>query len=72
MYICVCKGVTDRQIRQALKSGCHSLRDLRDHLGVASQCGKCACHAQQLVRAHHAAEANTTAILHFPLLPATA
>jgi bacterioferritin-associated ferredoxin len=41
MYVCLCKGITDAQIRAAVEDGANSLRDLRTTLGVASQCGKC-------------------------------
>jgi bacterioferritin-associated ferredoxin len=41
MYVCLCKGITDTQIRAAVEDGANSLRDLRATLGVASQCGKC-------------------------------
>lgn len=41
MYVCLCKGITDRQIKAAIDDGASSLRQLRKALGVASQCGKC-------------------------------
>jgi bacterioferritin-associated ferredoxin len=50
MYVCLCQGVTDGQIRDAIYEGCCSYRDVRETLGVASQCGKCACLAKQVVR----------------------
>ena len=50
MYVCLCEGVTDGQIRDAIFEGCCSYRDVRTTLGVASQCGKCACLAKQVVR----------------------
>ena len=50
MYVCLCEGVTDGQIRDAIYEGCCSYRDVRETLGVASQCGKCACLAKQVVR----------------------
>ena len=50
MYVCLCEGVTDGQIRDAIYGGCCSYRDVRASLGVASQCGKCACLAKQVVR----------------------
>ena len=50
MYICLCKGVTDSQIRQAVCQGACSIRELRQRLGVASQCGKCGHCAQSLLR----------------------
>ncbi|MDP3845533.1 MAG: bacterioferritin-associated ferredoxin [Pseudomonas sp.] len=50
MYVCLCQGVTDGQIREAIYDGCCSYRDVRETLGVANQCGKCACLAKQVVR----------------------
>jgi bacterioferritin-associated ferredoxin len=50
MYVCLCQGVTDGQIRAAIYDGCCSYRAVRETLGVASQCGKCACLAKQVVR----------------------
>ncbi len=49
MYVCLCNGITEGQIRDAVSEGAHSLRDLRQRLGVASCCGKCADCAQQVV-----------------------
>ena len=42
MYVCLCKGVTDTQIKEAVADGASSLRAVRMQLGVASQCGRCA------------------------------
>ncbi|WP_296251994.1 bacterioferritin-associated ferredoxin [Pseudomonas sp. UBA4194] len=50
MYVCLCQGVTDGQIREAIYDGCCSYRDVRETLGVAMQCGKCACLAKEVVR----------------------
>ncbi len=50
MYVCICKKVTDRQIRQAVRRGAHRMRDLREALGVASECGKCAECARAVLR----------------------
>lgn len=55
MYVCLCTGITDTQIRQALESGCGNLRDLRHKLGVGKQCGKCLVAASELLRAPPAA-----------------
>ena len=49
MYVCLCKGVTDCQIREAVCEGACSMRELRKCLGVATQCGRCACHARQVL-----------------------
>ena len=50
MYVCVCKGITDTQIRAAVEDGASSLRDVRTTLGVASQCGKCGMLTRQILR----------------------
>jgi bacterioferritin-associated ferredoxin len=50
MYVCICKGITDTQIRAAVEDGASSLRDVRNTLGVASQCGKCGILTREIVR----------------------
>ena len=42
MYVCICKQITCGQIRTAASEGVGSVRELKERLGVASQCGKCA------------------------------
>jgi bacterioferritin-associated ferredoxin len=42
MYICICQKITCGQIRAAASEGVSSVQDLKQQLGVASQCGKCA------------------------------
>lgn len=49
MYVCICTGTTDRQIKQAVAEGAHSLPALQLELGVATQCGECACLAQEVL-----------------------
>ena len=51
MYICICRGVTERHIRSAAERGVRSMRELRAEFGVASCCGKCGRHARELLRA---------------------
>ena len=41
MIVCVCKAVSDRHIRTAVKGGACSLRDITRELGVGTCCGKC-------------------------------
>ena len=43
MYICLCKNVTDRDIRRMVQNyGMTTMRQLREELGVSTQCGRCA------------------------------
>jgi len=50
MYVCLCRGITDTQIRSAVEGGASSLREVRDTLGVADQCGKCGFLTREIVR----------------------
>lgn len=50
MYVCLCHGITDRHIREAISEGCCNYKEVRKTLGVGTQCGKCACVAKSVVR----------------------
>jgi len=51
MIICVCKAVSDRHIKSAVKGGAASLRDLTRDLGVGTCCGKCLPEAKSALSA---------------------
>lgn len=59
MYVCLCNGVTDTQIKDAVDNGCQRMRDLRAQLGVTKQCGKCASHALEVLTQAKAQQALT-------------
>lgn len=42
MYICLCHGITDTQIRTCFRNGARTLGALSGQLGIATQCGGCA------------------------------
>jgi len=48
MIVCLCNPVSDKDIRRCVADGCDSFRDMATHLGVARQCGRCACLAKQI------------------------
>ena len=50
MYVCLCKGITDTQIRAAIQEGANSFTKVRNTLGVASQCGKCGILTREILR----------------------
>ncbi len=58
MIICVCRRVSDHQIRQAAADGAHSLECLQFDLGVATQCGRCADCASRVLCDARAAGSN--------------
>ena len=41
MYICICNGVTDSDIRQAAEAGCGSMAELTMRTGAGACCGSC-------------------------------
>ncbi len=49
MYVCVCNAVTDRDIGGAVASGCSSLQELREQLGVGACCGRCTGCAREVL-----------------------
>jgi len=50
MYICICNAVTERDIHAAVSDGCHSMRHLREALGVCSSCGRCGQSALEVLK----------------------
>ena len=41
MYVCVCRGVTNGDIRRAVEDGCESFHELQEETGCGQQCGTC-------------------------------
>ncbi|WP_372863411.1 bacterioferritin-associated ferredoxin [Spongiibacter sp.] len=52
MYVCLCKGITDTQIRDAIDNGQSNFSALRRELDLASQCGKCGSLARSIFDDH--------------------
>lgn len=49
MYICLCNGLTDRDIRRAAAAGDGSVAQLYRSLGCAPRCGKCVPTVREMV-----------------------
>ncbi|MCF2949979.1 (2Fe-2S)-binding protein [Paraglaciecola aquimarina] len=50
MYVCLCHGITDKMIKQAvLEDGVGNMRELKNNLGVGSKCGTCVQLAQSII-----------------------
>jgi len=72
MYVCLCKGVTDHTIRNAVADGVTSMRELRQMYGVASQCGCCkSCAKEVLAEALATNNERERRFLNLPSLPTT-
>jgi bacterioferritin-associated ferredoxin len=50
MYVCVCKAVTDTQIRTAIDNGVCTRRQLTQCFGVGKDCGKCNKEVKELLK----------------------
>jgi bacterioferritin-associated ferredoxin len=49
MYVCICNAITDKEIKCAVYKGAKCLNSLQKTLPVATQCGSCACLAEEIV-----------------------
>ena len=49
MYVCICKQVTDSEIRDICREGCVGFDEIQKRTGVSSQCGKCCELAKSIV-----------------------
>ena len=52
VYVCICTGVTDRQIREAAASGVRSVAELTMRTGCGATCGTCLETAAGILDAH--------------------
>ena len=57
MYVCLCNGVTDREIREVAAAGCRTLPELTMRTGCGASCGSCLSMAQDILDEVHAAQA---------------
>lgn len=51
MYVCVCNGVSDREVRAAIDAGATTVRELCTQLPLANRCGRCADAVRELLDA---------------------
>lgn len=51
MYVCICHGFTDSQVRDLTAQGCRSLSQVyRSLSGEPPQCGKCVPYVRDMLR----------------------
>jgi bacterioferritin-associated ferredoxin len=51
LYVCICNGITEADIRRAAEAGCSSLPELTMRTGVGACCGTCIDTASALLDA---------------------
>ncbi len=49
MYVCLCHGMTDGNVREAARGGAASAKDVFERHGVTPDCGCCAAHVSALI-----------------------
>lgn len=60
MLVCHCRGVSDRQIKRAVKNGACTLRDVARETGAGMRCGGCRSNVAQVVQEALKAEFRAT------------
>jgi bacterioferritin-associated ferredoxin len=60
MYVCICNGITDHQIREAAAAGCGSVAELTMRTGAGATCGSCLALAGEILE-------ETRSRIEFPL-----
>ena len=63
MYVCICNGVTDHQIREAAEQGVATVGELTMRTGCGASCGSCLDMAADLLH-----KARNTSPLGLPVL----
>ena len=49
MYVCLCRGITDQDIKEAMQNGASSFKEVRELLDIATCCGRCAPEARAII-----------------------
>lgn len=49
MYVCLCRGITDQDIKDAIQDGAETYRDIREQLDLGTCCGRCAPEARSIL-----------------------
>jgi bacterioferritin-associated ferredoxin len=52
MYVCLCTGVTDREIRETITEGASSVEEVSYCTGAGTRCGSCVGAIAKLVEDH--------------------
>ena len=67
MYVCICNGITERQVREVAAAGCRSVSELTMRTGAGAGCGSCLELAAQILDEHVLGKTQAASAL--PVLP---
>lgn len=71
MYICLCNGVSDREICKAVEEGACSVEEIMYCTGAGTRCGSCIPEIEELLEAN-AEDASASSHRHLNVLPPSA
>ena len=57
MYVCLCVGVTNQTVANAVAAGAKTSKDVADVCGAGSECGRCRRTVRAIIDSRRAAEA---------------
>jgi bacterioferritin-associated ferredoxin len=69
MYVCLCLGVTDRDVRRAVDGGACTAAEVIACTGAGTRCGTCRSTVGAIVAAHADAQAPAPSRRHLELVP---
>ena len=49
MLVCVCNGISDKDIDSAIHEGATECRQIRGSLGIGKCCGQCTSYAKEMI-----------------------
>ena len=61
MYVCLCVGVTNQTVTDAVTAGARTSRDVAAACGAGSECGRCRRTVRAVIEAQSAVEAHARA-----------
>ena len=50
MFVCLCKSVTDHQIKKSVENGVTSFSGMQTQLEVSTVCGSCECEVKKIIQ----------------------
>ena len=50
MYVCLCEGINESTIKNAVLKGCNTVKAIRDKTGAAKNCCKCVEEIQNIIK----------------------
>ena len=52
MYVCMCKALCDKRIREAIEGGATTVAAVGRACGAGTDCGSCVDHIADMIEAH--------------------